>query len=95
MADFVLQIAKKIPPPVREIIIKKNYIETAVNVFETGTPMEFLFDVYEEYIDISGEHDDFTCGQCRAHILNQFKKMLPYLIKMNIDGIQTAKNIIG
>lgn len=53
---------------------------------EFNTPMEYLFDVYEEFVDVSGEHDDFSCGQCREHVLKQWRVMHPYLIKMEKEN---------
>lgn len=80
--NFVLSAAKKIPREIRELILEKELIEKARNVFETNTPMEVLFDAYEEYVDLSGEFDDFSCWKCRDHVLNQFYKMKVIFIKM-------------
>lgn len=82
MTNFVLQAAKKLPKEIRNMILDKDLISKAKNVFEYGTPMEVLFDAYEEFIDKSGEHDDYSCGQCRAFVLAEFHKMKPYLIEL-------------
>lgn len=50
---------------------------------EVNTPMEYLFDVYAEFVDEAGEFDDWTCFKCRAHILEAFHQLKPYLIELN------------
>jgi hypothetical protein len=77
--------AARIPQELRKNILTEGWIHTAVNVFEPHTPMEILFDVYEEYVDLSGEHDDFSCHQCRQEVLNEWKKLEPYLKELE-DG---------
>ena len=79
MIDWDLIAAKKIPAPIRKKILAEGIIDRACNIHEPGTPMEYLFDVYEEFIDASGEHDDWTCWRCREHILTHFRKLKPYL----------------
>ncbi|MBL0235032.1 MAG: hypothetical protein IPQ08_15465 [Chitinophagaceae bacterium] len=76
-----MEKAKKIPGPVRKKILDEGIIGLAKNVLEFGSPMEYLFDVYEEFIDLSGDLDDFTCGKCRGQVLSDFQKMLPILIQ--------------
>jgi hypothetical protein len=71
--------AQRIPAPIRKTILTEEWITTAVNVFEPNTPMEFLFDVYEEYVDLGGENDDFSCHQCRQKVLDEWKHLEPYL----------------
>ena len=44
--------------------------------------MEYLFDVYEEFIDAIGEHDNWNCFKCRDHILSDWRRMKPYLIQI-------------
>ena len=73
------KMALMIPAPIREIIIEGGLIDAAFNSDVTGTPMEYLFDVYEEFLDPTGEHDDWTCYKCRDHILKDWKKMKPFL----------------
>lgn len=82
MADYTIQLAKRIPPKIRKIILDEGFIDKAINTDVTGTPMEYLFDVYEEFIDAIGEHDNWTCFKCRDHILSDWRKMKPYLIQM-------------
>ena len=82
MADFVLMAAKKIPGTIRRYVLEEGLIDKARNVYDLGTPMEYLFDVYEEFVDLSGEHDDFTCGRCREHVLHQWYLFRPYLIQL-------------
>ncbi len=80
--DFYLEMAKRIPNNIRKTILEEDFINKAVNTDDPGTPMEYLFDVYEEFLDPIGEHDSWTCVKCREHILNTWKLMFPYLIKM-------------
>lgn len=77
--DFYLVMAKRIPENIRKTILEEKFIEKAINTDVTGTPMEYLFDVYEEFLDAIGEHDSWTCFKCREHILNDWKKMQNYL----------------
>ena len=77
--DFYKPMAARIPEPIRELILEKGLIEIAINSEVQDTPMEYLFDVYEEFIDNLGEYDNWYCYKCREHILQDWKKMLPYL----------------
>ena len=77
--DMYSVMANRIPAGIRKVIIDERLIDKAVNSEVTGTPMEYLFDVYEEFIDAMGEHDNWTCFKCREHILSEFKKLKPYL----------------
>jgi hypothetical protein len=72
-------MAKRIPREIQEIIIEGRLIESAINTEVTGTPMEYLFDVYEEFLDAIGEHDNWTCYKCREHILHDWRQMKPFL----------------
>lgn len=78
----MLDHANKIPQIIRRHILAENLIGKAVNTQNTRTPMEYLFDVYEAYLDPAGEHDDWNCPQCRQYILMQWRKLLPYLQKL-------------
>ena len=82
MSDFEMNIARRIPANVRKIILQENFIDIAKNVDVTGTPMEYLFDVYEEFIDTIGEHDNWNCFRCREHILSEWRKIKTSLIKL-------------
>lgn len=73
--NYLIQVADRIPQPIRLKIREGQLIAKAINTDVHDTPMEYLFDVYEEFIDISGEHDDWNCWRCRQHILEEFKKM--------------------
>ena len=86
MTDFTLIAAKKIPATIRKHLLEERLIQKAVNIQEPNSPMEYLFDVYEEFVDIKGEHDDFTCGQCRQEVLLSMKKMLPYLEQLEKEN---------
>lgn len=82
MADLFKGMAERVPPAIRKIIIEEGFIDKAQNVEVTGTPMEYLFDVYEEFIDVSGEFENWTCFKCREQILINWRKMKPILIEM-------------
>jgi hypothetical protein len=77
------KLAFQVPGEIRHNIISEGWIRSAVNVQEANTPMEFLFDVYMEYIDINGEWDDFTCHPCRQKVLEEWKKLEPYLKQLD------------
>ena len=75
--------AALIPSSIRKTILEEGWIDSAINVHEPNTPMEFLFDVYMEKIDVSGELDDFTCGQCRQKVLLEWQKLKPFLMELD------------
>ena len=83
--DYFKVVAQRIPPDKRKIILEEKFIDKAINTEVTGTPMEYLFDVYEEHIDALGEHDNWTCYKCREHILNDWRKMKPFLEELQND----------
>lgn len=79
MDHFLDNIAKKIPEGIRAIIKEKELIDVATLVPVEGSPMQYLFDVYAEFIDVRGEYGNFDCPSCRQHVLNDFKKLKNYL----------------
>lgn len=82
MSTYLLNTAKLIPAEVREELIKGRIIEQAVN-FQENPFMEYIFDVYEEFIDRTGEHDDWTCFKCREAVLKKMRELQPYIIQLN------------
>lgn len=82
MKDWHESAAEKIPAVLRKNILQEGWIDTVVNVHENGTPMDFLFEIYEEYVDTTGENDDFGCGKCRQKVIDGWRKMKDYLIKL-------------
>ena len=83
MANQFEIAAKRIPPNVAKVILEEKFIDLAINTELKDTPMEYLFDVYEEFVDVAGEYDDWTCFKCREHALDFFKKTQPYLMELN------------
>ena len=80
MSDNIIVAAvKRIPPNIRKIILEERFIDKAFNLPEVKTPMEYLFDVYEEFLDPIGEHDDWQCWKCREHILHEWRRMKPIM----------------
>ena len=75
--------AGRIHVDITKIIIEKNLIDTAVDTPEPGTPMEFLYDVYVEFIDPSGNTGPFSCPKCRQTVLHTFYQLKPYLEKQH------------
>lgn len=73
------QMAEMIPAGIRKTIKEEGFIAKAINTEVQPSIMEYLFDVYEEFLDKNGEHDLWTCWKCREHILNDWKKMAEYL----------------
>lgn len=85
--DFVERTAMSIPSNIRKLILENGFIDIAVDTDERiGTPMEYLFDIYEHFIDKNGEHDDWHCPKCRAHILQQWRNLKPYLEVMQANN---------
>lgn len=82
MSHWHERSAKSIPDGLRKTILEEGLIDKAKNIHEFNTPMEFLFDVYEEFIDVSGELDDFSCFKCRQKVLDDFVLIKPYLEKL-------------
>lgn len=77
MINFLEISVKKIPAEIRAIC--KEKIVLACNIQEPGTPMEYLFDVYEEFVDETGENEDWTCWMCRDKVLKFFRDAKEYL----------------
>lgn len=73
------QTAVKIPESIRKIIKDKDLIDHATIHAVKGSPMEYLFDVFAEFLDPAGEYQNFECPKCRQHVLENFKKLKPYL----------------
>ncbi len=78
--------AGKIPVEVRRIILENNYIDVARPFQEYGTPFEYLFDVYMEFIDRNSHFNDYGCSNCREHILQEWK-----LLKQHLEDLEHGK----
>jgi hypothetical protein len=79
MTDFLAIAAKRIPEGIRKKIMEEGLLDKANTIQDTGSPMEYLFDVFEEFVDVTGEHDDWNCWQCRQAVLTKFIALKPYL----------------
>lgn len=77
--DIAIAALKQIPKGLWQEVVDNTL--KAWNTNDYGTPMEYLFDVYEEFIDLSGEHDDWNCWTCRNHILIFFQTYRPWLME--------------
>ena len=83
MSDTILKrMAAMVPAGIRKHILEEGFIDKAINNDIPGTPMEYLFDVYEEFIDMASEHDDWNCPKCREHILNSWRNIKPFLFEL-------------
>lgn len=82
MANMYDVLARRVPDKLRKIILDEQFIDKARNVELRDTPQEFLFDVYIEFVDKTGEHNDWSCHKCRAYVLDVWIKMKPFLIQM-------------
>ena len=78
----MMSIANRVPAGIRKIIIEEGFIDKAVNVELENTPMQYLFDVYIEFIDPTAVNN-WNCPKCRGNVLTDFKKLKPYLIELN------------
>lgn len=87
---YLKQVVAVIPPVIAKIILQENWIDKAANSDALGTPMEKLFDVYEEFVDKNGEHDDWNCFKCRQHALDMFRAIQP-LLKEKYHATTTAQ----
>lgn len=79
MSSFLESVAQTIPEGIRKIIVEKKLIDSATIYAVKNSPMEYLFDVHAEFLDPSGEFQNFECAKCRNHVLETFKKLKPYL----------------
>lgn len=78
-----LQImAKRIPAGIRKHIIDEQLIDKATNNQESK-PFEYLFDVFEEFIDAAGEHDDWSCFKCREAVFKKMHELKPFIEQLN------------
>lgn len=80
--SLMIATARKIPEGIRKAIVQEEIIEKARNVDAINSPMEFLFDVYLEFIDPTGMHGNWSCGRCRQKVIDDFKRLQPYLIQL-------------
>ena len=78
--DVIEKMAGMVPDKIRKHILEEKFIEKAFNTEVVGTPMEYLFDVYEEFLDPIGEFENWYCYKCREAVLNNWRKILPYLL---------------
>jgi hypothetical protein len=82
--DILQRMAKRIPAHVRKHILEGEVIDRAR--FEADivhTPMHYLFELYEIYLDIDGEFNNWYCPRCREHVLKVWLKLKPYLEQEN------------
>lgn len=79
--NVLMKTAKRIPSGLRKSIIAEELIDKAQNKATTNSPMEFLFDVYVEFIDPVGT-GEWLCAKCRQKVIDDFRKLKPYLIEL-------------
>lgn len=78
-----MSYAKRVPKEIRDLILEKKFIETADEYSDAlDTPMEFLFDVHEEFLDPSKNIGPFSCPKCRLEVLTIFSRLLPYFLQL-------------
>jgi hypothetical protein len=82
----MLQAARLIPPRIRKAVLREGLIDIATDIQEHNSVFEYLFDVYETFIDSNGEHNDWECGRCRSYVLGEWRKLQPYLVKLEADA---------
>lgn len=74
------EYSRNIPTRIRRIILSEKMIDDANPLIDDeDTPMEFLFEVFNEFVDKSGTYNDFYCSHCREYIHKTFQKMKPYI----------------
>lgn len=84
--SLMINTAKRIPEGIRKAIVTEGLISKAINMQSVNSPMEFLFDVYLEFIDPTGT-GEFNCAKCRQKVIDDFKRLQPYLIQLTeING---------
>lgn len=81
--SLMISTAKRIPEGIRKTIVSEQFIEKVHNAPATNSPMEFLFDVYVEFIDPTGMNGNWECARCRQKVIDDFKRLQPYLIKLS------------
>lgn len=80
--DQMKLMAQKVPAEIRKIILDNRFIDQAHYATDiTGSSMEYLFDVYNSFIN-SYEYTDWYCPKCREAVWNHWKKMKPHLEQM-------------
>lgn len=78
MSNLLKAAAEHIPAGIRKTIVQEDFITKAINVEAPDSPMEFLFDVYVEFIDRTYENS-WSCPKCRETILTDFRKLEPFI----------------
>lgn len=80
MSELLMMLAKRIPKDIRKHILKEDFIDKANNLSDiANTPMHYLFEMYEVYLDTSGEFNNWYCPKCRDHILKTWRELKSYL----------------
>lgn len=80
MTNFKLEAARRIPRKIRKEIIENELIEKSET---SNVTFEYLFDIYEHFIDIRGEHDDYNCAKCRNFIKQEWLDLKQHLETLN------------
>ena len=89
--DWNLEAVLRVPKEKLELIVTQKLIRSAINSPMKDSPMEILFDTYEEHLDPQGEHDDFNCYHCRQFILNFWNNVNTFL-ELNYSKKKNAIN---
>jgi len=75
------QLAQRIPKKLRDEILQENYIANAVSIVD-NVYMQYLWTVWYEYVDVDNTQD-YTCGYCRATVIDNFTALLPAIIELH------------
>jgi hypothetical protein len=84
--DYAKTLVLQLPDVIIKMILEKKLIENALNTNVAATEMELLFDIYENFVDKNGEFDNWECYQCRNSVLENFKKMHPYMVQYALEN---------
>lgn len=80
---LMMATAARIPAGIRKGIIEEGFIDKAVNLEIENSPMQYLFDVYIEFLDAANDAGNWNCFKCREKVLMDFRRLKPYLMELN------------
>lgn len=89
LLDNQIAYVERLPTEIKFEVVQKKYLDYIINLPETGTPFERLFDIFEEYLDPAAETDDWNCYKCREKVANFWRAVTPHL-KEKYDSTANA-----
>lgn len=85
--------AERIPIGIVRHIVEERLIDSANQMDNSlNGVMYYLFELHTQYIDPTGQFDNWNCPICKDHVMTNWKRLKPYLESI-AQELKTQHNV--